>query len=213
MYAFWCNIINPHPGNGWPNHGPKSYRTGFGQLSDRWHPNLRRQWNPCFNICSYRRSGENQQESETENDRKMTALYTIDTLDFSKCTLKWEIGYGHLVVPTTNQVHIYNEKYINTPLSIFDGRSNVKITILGQKWVVEILEPIFMFQFSFPISIAGARNCVCACVLGAMKQIRSRCGHMTWPFVAQNSKMSFSKTKYNTSQLHSIAYHNCLKSA
>lgn len=58
---------------------------------------------------------------------------TVDTLDFPERIIKWEIGYGHLVVATTNQIHIYNEKYINTPLAIIDGRTDVKTLILGQK--------------------------------------------------------------------------------
>lgn len=58
---------------------------------------------------------------------------TVDTLDFPDRIIKWEIGYGHLVVATTNQVHIYNEKYMNTPLAIIDGRSDVKVLILAKK--------------------------------------------------------------------------------
>lgn len=60
---------------------------------------------------------------------------TVDTLDFPDRIIKWEIGYGHLVVATTNQVHIYNEKYTNTPLAIIDGRSDVKVLILAKKYV------------------------------------------------------------------------------
>lgn len=58
---------------------------------------------------------------------------THDTLDFPDRIVKWEIGYGYLVVATTNQVHVYNEKYTNTPLSIIDGRLDVKILILAKK--------------------------------------------------------------------------------
>lgn len=58
---------------------------------------------------------------------------THDTLDFPDRIVKWEIGYGHLVVATTNQVHVYNEKYTNTPLSIIDGRLDVKVLILAKK--------------------------------------------------------------------------------
>lgn len=60
---------------------------------------------------------------------------TVDTLDFPDRIIKWEIGYGHLVVATTNQVHIYNEKYTNTPLAIIDGRPDVKVLILAKKYV------------------------------------------------------------------------------
>lgn len=58
---------------------------------------------------------------------------TVDTLDFPDRIIKWEIGYGHLVVATTNQVHVYNEKYTNTPLTIIDGRPDVKVIILAKK--------------------------------------------------------------------------------
>lgn len=58
---------------------------------------------------------------------------TVDTLDFPDRIIKWEIGYGHLVVATTNQVHVYNEKYTNTPLTIIDGRPDVKVIVLAKK--------------------------------------------------------------------------------
>lgn len=58
---------------------------------------------------------------------------TRDTLDFPDRIVKWEIAYGHLVVATTNQVHVYNEKYTNTPLSIIDARLDVKVLILAKK--------------------------------------------------------------------------------
>ncbi|XP_058819014.1 intraflagellar transport protein 80 homolog [Topomyia yanbarensis] len=57
---------------------------------------------------------------------------TKDTLDFAERIIKWELGYGHLVVATTHQVHIFNENYINTPI-IIDGRMEIKIIILGKK--------------------------------------------------------------------------------
>lgn len=59
---------------------------------------------------------------------------TNDTLDFPDRIIKWELGYGHLIVATSNQVHVYNEKYTNTPLSIIDGRTNVKALILAKKY-------------------------------------------------------------------------------
>lgn len=58
---------------------------------------------------------------------------TVDKIDFPDRIIKWEIAYGHLVVATTNQVHVYNEKYINTALAIVDGRSDVKALILAKK--------------------------------------------------------------------------------
>ncbi|XP_049288815.1 intraflagellar transport protein 80 homolog [Anopheles funestus] len=58
--------------------------------------------------------------------------HTSDTLDFSERIIKWELGYGHLVVATVHQVHIFNEHYINTPI-IIDGRSDIRIIMLGKK--------------------------------------------------------------------------------
>lgn len=60
---------------------------------------------------------------------------TTDTLDFSERIIKWELGFGHLVAATTNQIHIYNENYINTP-TIIDGRSDIKIIKLGYKYLL-----------------------------------------------------------------------------
>lgn len=57
-----------------------------------------------------------------------------DQIDFPDRIIKWEIGYEHLVVATTNQVHVYNEKYRNTPLSIIDGRTDIKVLILAKKY-------------------------------------------------------------------------------
>lgn len=58
---------------------------------------------------------------------------TVDVIDFSQRIIKWEIGYGHLIVATVNQLYIYNEKYINTPVSVIEGRSSVRSIVLGQK--------------------------------------------------------------------------------
>lgn len=58
---------------------------------------------------------------------------TMDTLDFPDRIINWSLGYGHLVVATTSQVHVYNEKYTNTPLSVIDGRYDVSIIILAKK--------------------------------------------------------------------------------
>lgn len=63
---------------------------------------------------------------------------TKDILDFPDRIVKWEIGYGHLVVATTNQIHVYNEKYTNTPLSIIDSRLDVKVIILSKKYLKRI---------------------------------------------------------------------------
>jgi intraflagellar transport protein 80 len=55
-----------------------------------------------------------------------------DNLDFSDKILKWELNYGHLVVATTTQIHIFNENYVNTPI-IIDGRTDVRLILLGKK--------------------------------------------------------------------------------
>lgn len=57
---------------------------------------------------------------------------TTDTLDFSDRVIKWELGYGHLVVATSNQLHIFNENYINTPIII--DRPEVRIILLARKY-------------------------------------------------------------------------------
>lgn len=58
---------------------------------------------------------------------------TTDKIDVPERVIKWDLGYGHLVIATVTQVHVYNEKYTNTPLAIVDGRNDVRILILGKK--------------------------------------------------------------------------------
>lgn len=58
---------------------------------------------------------------------------TVDKIDVPERIIKWSLGFGHLVIATVTQVHVYNEKYTNTPLAIVDGRSDVRILILGKK--------------------------------------------------------------------------------
>lgn len=57
---------------------------------------------------------------------------TSDTLEFSDRIIRMVLGYGHLVVTTPNQLHIFNENYINTPV-IVDGRTDIHILSLGIK--------------------------------------------------------------------------------
>lgn len=57
---------------------------------------------------------------------------TSDVLDFPDRIINWAIGYGHLIVATPNQIHIFNENYINTPI-IVDGRSDTRIIEIGKK--------------------------------------------------------------------------------
>lgn len=59
---------------------------------------------------------------------------TSDQIDFPDRIIKWEIGYEHVVVATTSQVHVYNERYRNTPLSIIDGRTDVRVLIMAKKY-------------------------------------------------------------------------------
>lgn len=63
---------------------------------------------------------------------KDIATGTQDILDFPQRVVSFGLGYGHLVVATTNQVHIYNEKYINTPI-IIDGRNDTRVIEVGKK--------------------------------------------------------------------------------
>ncbi|KAL7739708.1 hypothetical protein ACLKA6_012690 [Drosophila palustris] len=73
----------------------------------------------------------------TSTSRKSIALQdmangTNDVLDFPQRVINFALGYGHLVVATTHQLHIYNEKYVNTPI-IIDGRNDVRIIEVGKK--------------------------------------------------------------------------------
>lgn len=55
-----------------------------------------------------------------------------DMLDYSQPIINLALGYGHLVVATSHQVHVYNEKYLNTP-NIIEGRSNIRLIQLTKK--------------------------------------------------------------------------------
>lgn len=73
----------------------------------------------------------------TSSSRKSIALQDIangskDVVDFPQRVINFALGYGHLVVATTHQLHIYNEKYINTPI-IIDGRNDVRVIEVGKK--------------------------------------------------------------------------------
>ncbi|XP_034100878.1 intraflagellar transport protein 80 homolog [Drosophila albomicans] len=74
----------------------------------------------------------------TSSSRKSIALQDIangtnDVLDFPQRVINFALGYGHLVVATTHQLHIYNEKYVNTPI-IIDGRNDVRVIEVGKKY-------------------------------------------------------------------------------
>lgn len=57
---------------------------------------------------------------------------TTDILDFSERIINFALGYGHLIVATCHQVHIYNENHVNTPI-IIDGRTDVRVIEVGKK--------------------------------------------------------------------------------
>lgn len=61
------------------------------------------------------------------------AAKTVDVLDFPDRIVNWRLGYEHLVVATDSQVHIYNRKYINTPLAVIEGRNGVREIVLGKR--------------------------------------------------------------------------------
>ncbi|KAH8376894.1 hypothetical protein KR093_001935 [Drosophila rubida] len=74
----------------------------------------------------------------TSSSRKSIALQDIangtnDVLDFPQRVVNFALGYGHLVVATTHQLHIYNEKYVNTPI-IIDGRNDVRVIEVAKKY-------------------------------------------------------------------------------
>lgn len=73
----------------------------------------------------------------TATSRKTIILQDIansssDALDFPERVTNFGLGYGHLIVATSSQLHIYNEKYINTPI-IIDGRTDVRVIEVGKK--------------------------------------------------------------------------------
>lgn len=70
-----------------------------------------------------------------------------DALDFTERIINFALGYGHLIVATSNQIHIYNEKYINTPI-IIDGRTDVRVIEVGKKYnLVHIFSIENYFEF------------------------------------------------------------------
>lgn len=62
---------------------------------------------------------------------------TSDALELTDRIINFALGYGHLVVATSNQIHIYNEKYINTPI-IIDGRPDVRVIEVAKKCVINL---------------------------------------------------------------------------
>ncbi|XP_055685320.1 intraflagellar transport protein 80 homolog [Lutzomyia longipalpis] len=73
---------------------------------------------------------------------------TSDTLEFSDRVIRMALGYGHLLVTTPNQLHIFNENYINTPV-IVDGRTDVHILSLGVKNFVAVdVSAIYIYTYT-----------------------------------------------------------------
>ncbi|XP_016944312.2 intraflagellar transport protein 80 homolog [Drosophila suzukii] len=88
----------------------------------------------------------------TTKSRKSIALKDIatgsqDILDFPQRVVNFGLGYGHLVVATTHQVHIYNEKYINTPI-IIDGRNDTRVIEVGKKYFM-ILDASSIWVYTY----------------------------------------------------------------
>ncbi|XP_016984193.1 intraflagellar transport protein 80 homolog [Drosophila rhopaloa] len=88
----------------------------------------------------------------TSKSRKSIALKDIatgtqDVLDFPQRVVNFGLGYGHLVVATTHQVHIYNEKYINTPI-IIDGRNDTRVIEVSKKYFM-ILDASSIWVYTY----------------------------------------------------------------
>lgn len=149
--------------------------------------------------------------------RKMIELQdivsrTIDTLDFPERIIKWEIGYGHLVVATINQIHIYNEKYINTPLSIIDGRSDVKTLILGQKWVIPLTVILWWKLISqFLLVTAATRGRHFLVLDNAALSVFTYGGrlHLTPKYSGLSAQLNTLNERYISLGLRSIAIRDC----
>lgn len=74
---------------------------------------------------------------------------TEDLLDFPDRIVSWRLGYEHLVVATASgQVHIYHQKYMNTPLAVVEGRAGVRHIELGSKLVL-LLDPQGLWVYTY----------------------------------------------------------------
>ncbi|XP_064538998.1 intraflagellar transport protein 80 homolog [Drosophila montana] len=88
----------------------------------------------------------------TSTGRKCIALQDIangskDVLEFPQRVINFALGYGHLVVATTHQLHIYNEKYINTPI-IIDGRNDARVIEVGKKYFM-VLDAASIWVYTY----------------------------------------------------------------
>jgi intraflagellar transport protein 80 len=57
----------------------------------------------------------------------------VEELSFRDRVIKMAVSYGHLVVCTTNQCHIYNIVTWNTPI-MFDLRDTVNFIWMAEKY-------------------------------------------------------------------------------
>lgn len=74
---------------------------------------------------------------------------TEDSLDFPDRIVAWRLGYEHLVVATAGgQVHIYHQKYINTPLAVVEGRAGVRHIELASKHVL-LVDPQGLWVYTY----------------------------------------------------------------
>ena len=55
----------------------------------------------------------------------------VYSIEFRDRIVNMSLRYGHLIVATSNQCHIYNERNWNTP-SIIDLRNNGRVTCIQQ---------------------------------------------------------------------------------
>ncbi|XP_019892165.1 intraflagellar transport protein 80 homolog [Musca domestica] len=88
----------------------------------------------------------------TSTGRKSLRLEDItngssDMLEFTERIINFALGYGHLIVATSNQIHIYNEKYINTPI-IIDGRTDVRVIQVGKKFFM-VLDSTSIWVYTY----------------------------------------------------------------
>ncbi|XP_067623004.1 intraflagellar transport protein 80 homolog isoform X2 [Eurosta solidaginis] len=88
----------------------------------------------------------------TTTGRKTIVLKDItnnsnDVLDFPERVINFGLGYGHLIVATSNHIHIYNEKYINTPI-IIDGRADVRVIEVGKKFFM-VLDATSVWVYTY----------------------------------------------------------------
>ncbi|XP_037959690.1 intraflagellar transport protein 80 homolog [Teleopsis dalmanni] len=72
---------------------------------------------------------------------------TTDVLDFPERVINFTLGYGYLLVATTNQIHIFKENYINTPI-IVDGRSDVRSIQAGKKFFM-VLDSTSIWVYTY----------------------------------------------------------------